>query len=325
MTNARSWSVNDIRTGSLSTSIVSPSCADDVNASYRLCSTAEGRPGSLHMDAGLGRTQKDRIRALEEALLRRVPRPAPLETSLLPPSPLKTPLPPTPQLLQVDSTPRKDTSEAVHPSATDYHSSKPDGEGAFLGSLPPSEPQDNASSDFLTAGLQPSELTCDTFQQLSPYWTLTSTSEPGKEDAESRTERTASVSSEPGASALQIAVYKGDETMVKLLLSHGADARRLDSSGRTVLHSAARRGDGAMARLLLEQAVDPNVPDAASRTALFEAVDSGSEAVVQELLSHGALVNARDAHGSVPLHLAVASGSEAITVLLLLNGADINA
>lgn len=254
---------------------------------------------------------------MEEALLRQAPRPAPLETSLLP-SPLKTSIPPTPQLL--DSTPR-DVPDAVLSSTTDYQSGGSEVDATFLTSLPPSESHENASSHFLTAGLN-SELTCDALQ-LSPYWGLNT--EPGKDEVESRTERTASVSSEPGASALHIAVCKGDEKMVKLLLSRGADSRKLDSSGRTVLHSAARRGDGTMAKLLLEQAVDPNALDATNRTALFEAVDSGSESVVQELLNHGALVNARDAHGSVPLHLAVASGSEAITVLLLLNGADINA
>lgn len=56
-----------------------------------------------------------------------------------------------------------------------------------------------------------------------------------------------------GQTALHLAVRHGRVVMVRLLLSHGADANIQDSQGTTALMFAAERGHTHVARLLLER------------------------------------------------------------------------
>ncbi|XP_014671481.1 PREDICTED: ankyrin-1-like [Priapulus caudatus] len=127
------------------------------------------------------------------------------------------------------------------------------------------------------------------------------------------------------AMPLMMAVNKGDEAVVRMLLSHGADANAADSYGQTTLYQAACFDRLDIVRLLLEAGADPNVAQNMSeKMPLMMAVNKGKEAVVQMLLSHGADANAANSYGVTSLHVAVVSGRLDIMCMLLEAGADPN-
>ncbi|XP_014677172.1 PREDICTED: putative ankyrin repeat protein RF_0381 [Priapulus caudatus] len=129
-----------------------------------------------------------------------------------------------------------------------------------------------------------------------------------------------------GATPLMMAVSKGEEAMVQMLLSHGTDANAADWQAHTSLHHAACVGRLDIVRLLLEAGADPNVDDAESGvTPLMWAVSKGEETVVQMLLSHGADANAADWQAHTSLHHAACFDRLDIVRLLLEAGADPNA
>ncbi|KAF7502472.1 hypothetical protein GJ744_005687 [Endocarpon pusillum] len=128
-----------------------------------------------------------------------------------------------------------------------------------------------------------------------------------------------------GGTALQGAADRGDEAVVRLLLAHGADVNAKDQSGGTALQEAAIGGHKAVVRLLLAHGADVNTKSERGRTALQGAAVRGHEAVVRLLLAHGADVNAKDQSGGTALQGAAARGDEAVVQLLLAHGVDVNA
>jgi len=126
--------------------------------------------------------------------------------------------------------------------------------------------------------------------------------------------------------ALHCAIFKDKESMVRLLIDHGADVMRTDGQGKTALHLAAERGSEGLMRLVMSASpsVNANVTDYLGRTPLFYAVQYGNEAAVKALLTK-ADINWKDAMGTTALHLAAECGVEAIARLLLANGADVHA
>lgn len=163
--------------------------------------------------------------------------------------------------------------------------------------------------------------------------------------------------------ALHAAVRTGDITLVKLLLSHGADVHAqstnimLEPRRVTALHIASAFEDTALVQLFLSygvyvnspnnhgqeleprKAVDSentvfyhpllphytmtNEPDCVS--ALQLAITAGNTILVDFLLSHDADVNARSAPvNSTVLQLAVRTGNLNLVRLLVARGADVN-
>ncbi|XP_014676381.1 PREDICTED: ankyrin-1-like [Priapulus caudatus] len=117
---------------------------------------------------------------------------------------------------------------------------------------------------------------------------------------------------------LVMAVREGEEAMVRMLLSHGADANAADSYRQTSLLIVARSGQLDIMRMLLEAGADPNVAETKSGvTPLMMASRNGKEAMARMLLSHGADANAAESHGLTSLHIAVRSGQLDIMRLLL--------
>ncbi|XP_035525863.1 KN motif and ankyrin repeat domain-containing protein 4-like [Morone saxatilis] len=94
-------------------------------------------------------------------------------------------------------------------------------------------------------------------------------------------------SSQTGQTALHLAVRHGRVVMVRLLLSHGADANIQDSQGTTALMFAAERGHTHIARLLLERSqCDLTLTDKRGRTALSIAMQSSHTDTAALLQAH---------------------------------------
>jgi ankyrin repeat protein len=73
------------------------------------------------------------------------------------------------------------------------------------------------------------------------------------------------------------------ETVLALLLEHGADPDAQQQGGYTALHEAALRGDLDMTRLLLAHGADPSIATDDGRTAADIARERGNEAVLRLL------------------------------------------
>lgn len=82
--------------------------------------------------------------------------------------------------------------------------------------------------------------------------------------------------------------YIGDQVLLKLLISEGADLSRADKDGVTPLHIAAGQVHLECVKLLVQHGAPLNSPDRLGRTPLHFAVRSGSLEVIQHLLKSGA-------------------------------------
>jgi hypothetical protein len=171
----------------------------------------------------------------------------------------------------------------------------------------------------------PFQLATDTLTVATPAKTVTTTSP--------------TCSAMPTPSAVQMvlhqAIVSGRESMVRLLIDHGADVMRTDGAGKTALHLAAECGSEGCMRAVLGtgQTADLNVPDYLGPTPIFSAVQAGNEAAARVLLEDPTEpsvqrtkvdINRKDGMGMTSLHLAVEGGFEAIAKLLLAHGAEIH-
>lgn len=124
-------------------------------------------------------------------------------------------------------------------------------------------------------------------------------------------------------SALVKACYGSHYSVVKLLLSSGANAN-FNNRVRTPLIAASTTGHTDIIRLLLDNSADPNSEVEAysyATTALFAACVAGKHPAVELLCSNGANVNApMPVHGSA-LKYALTFKEEKIAISLLSKGA----
>ncbi|CAE7233942.1 mask, partial [Symbiodinium sp. CCMP2456] len=90
------------------------------------------------------------------------------------------------------------------------------------------------------------------------------------------------------ANLLVHAAGGGDDSVVNLLLDHGADVAAAKNNGGTALMVAAFGGHLAVAKLLLDHGADVAAADSNGGTALMGAAFGGHLAVAKLLLDHGA-------------------------------------
>ncbi|KAJ5371707.1 hypothetical protein N7517_003713 [Penicillium concentricum] len=131
---------------------------------------------------------------------------------------------------------------------------------------------------------------------------------------------------------LHIAAQKGHERIVRVLLLRGnMDANKQDSDGRTPLIHAIIENHDSVVRLLLSHGARIGVYDCDGRSALHWAVLYRRFGILQQLLEHRAKyecsldLDAYDNAGWTPLHMSVDRAFEAGILMLLQEGADIDA
>ncbi|KAK8033523.1 hypothetical protein PG991_002921 [Apiospora marii] len=127
---------------------------------------------------------------------------------------------------------------------------------------------------------------------------------------------------------LHIAVQKGNDRIVRLLICHTKDCNERDSSGATPLYYAVTGGFETVVKTLVSHGARIGDVDEGERNALHWAVSERREGVLRALLelccANTALINSYDTGGMTPLHMAIDNGFEAGVDLLLQYGADIN-
>ena len=124
-----------------------------------------------------------------------------------------------------------------------------------------------------------------------------------------------------GTTALHMASWNRDHTLVRRLLTAGADADKADRQGLTALHWAAQRSDEVTLRLLLN--TSPGLAVAQSKdgkTALHLAATVGDIGVARTLIERDPrLATIADEVGAIPLHYAASAGHTALVALLIEN------
>ena len=126
---------------------------------------------------------------------------------------------------------------------------------------------------------------------------------------------------------LHCAVETGQDAVLELLTSRGADLNVRDGRNLAPLHLAAVKNRAEACRILLDAGADVNVTGfvsgdgAAESTPLHLAAESGARDVVELLISRGANVNAVNNFQRTPLFWARKAGKTDVAELLAAHGA----
>ncbi|HOT27661.1 MAG TPA: ankyrin repeat domain-containing protein [Candidatus Ozemobacteraceae bacterium] len=126
---------------------------------------------------------------------------------------------------------------------------------------------------------------------------------------------------------LHCAVENGQNAILELLTSRGADLNVRDGRNLTPLHLAAVKNRAEACRILLDAGCDVDVTGFTSRdgsaesTPLHLAAESGARDVVELLISRGANVNAVNNFHRTPLFWAKKAGKTDVAELLAAHGA----
>jgi ankyrin repeat protein len=131
-----------------------------------------------------------------------------------------------------------------------------------------------------------------------------------------------------GLTALFFAISAGNETVVRLLLEAGADARARTLSevgaGESVLHMAAGTFNNSMLPILIRHGADVNVAgtNPMGQTALHIAAQYGNTEAVEELIKAGTDINAKFPGGETALVIAARHGRVDAASALINHGMD---
>ncbi|WP_434732471.1 ankyrin repeat domain-containing protein [Wolbachia endosymbiont of Zygogramma bicolorata] len=125
---------------------------------------------------------------------------------------------------------------------------------------------------------------------------------------------------------LHLASYNGELDVVKYLINKGADVNTTELLYHvTPLHLAAYHGKLSIIKYLISEGADVNARNRSNWTPIHRAAHSGKLDVVKYLISKGAEINAKSIYNDTPLHLAVYSGMLDVVVYLVSQDAEINA
>lgn len=125
-------------------------------------------------------------------------------------------------------------------------------------------------------------------------------------------------------SLLDLAMKRGDEDVVQLLLEAGASLQFENDNSETLLQLACRQNKAAIFKLLLDAGAAVNHQGRYGASALHIVSFLQRTEIVELLLKAGADVNVLNNVGESPLSIACAQGNEAIVKLLLNAGAAVN-
>jgi ankyrin repeat protein len=123
---------------------------------------------------------------------------------------------------------------------------------------------------------------------------------------------------------LIMAAVEGSAGVVRLLLERRAEVDASTPTGRTALHGAAVSGDQEVVSMLLSSGADSSRKDRDGCSVLMHACHFGRLGMVQQLLQHmrGQGLNETDLIGDTALCYACKKGHVEIVRALLLAGAD---
>ncbi|KAL4889838.1 ankyrin repeat-containing domain protein [Aspergillus ambiguus] len=139
------------------------------------------------------------------------------------------------------------------------------------------------------------------------------------------------VRSDLGSKALMIAIEKGHEGIVRLLLARGANATVGESKNLTPLLKAVEYGHEAIVKLLLDRGASTEAKNLHEETAIARLLlqkravieaKGQMDHIVKLLLEKGAYTGARDVLWRTPLSYAARIGSTGIVALLLPKGPE---
>lgn len=128
---------------------------------------------------------------------------------------------------------------------------------------------------------------------------------------------------DPSLTPLSLAIDRGHEALVKLLLQKAAHVDKKNGWLDSPLLQAVRRGNEAIVRILFDTDANSQPSRQGLQSALCGAVTNGDMGVVRFLLDKGADVDSKDNGGERALSLAVKHEKTAVVKFLLSNGADI--
>nr|XP_018912083.1 PREDICTED: serine/threonine-protein phosphatase 6 regulatory ankyrin repeat subunit C-like [Bemisia tabaci] len=129
---------------------------------------------------------------------------------------------------------------------------------------------------------------------------------------------------------LAFAVARGENKVVRLILSEGADVNSKVLGPFTALHIAIYRQHVQIVNQILIYGADVNsrypldIDFYEGSTVLHRAVECGNRAIVEVLINYGADMNAAKSNGLTALHIAIEKGLFEIAEYLIQEGADVN-
>ncbi|MGH7837794.1 MAG: ankyrin repeat domain-containing protein [Candidatus Binataceae bacterium] len=126
-----------------------------------------------------------------------------------------------------------------------------------------------------------------------------------------------------GFTPLALAAFFGQRDVAQWLLANGAEVNAVakNPTGYTALTGAVARGDAEIVRLLVSHGANASHRYGAGYSALHEAAAGGKLEIAKLLLDHGADSSARTDDGQTPLSLAESKGQAEAAALLRQHGA----
>ncbi|HEX2952174.1 MAG TPA: ankyrin repeat domain-containing protein [Armatimonadota bacterium] len=122
---------------------------------------------------------------------------------------------------------------------------------------------------------------------------------------------------EEGSTPLTAAIHYERSSIVKMLISYGADPNKIDNLLMSPLRLAAITGNYGVFTLLIKN----GARFSEEKTLIIAAAHGGNSKIVKQLRYDGADVNVHDANGMAPLHEA---STAEVAELLIKAGASIN-